>query len=98
MTPDATRIQHALQRSAPLARLRELLLDSNARFAAIRSALPAQMAAHVAPGPIDEAGWSLLASNASVAAKLRQLQPHLESLLRAQGWAVCTIRIKVAKR
>ena len=69
--------------------------ESNARFEAIRADLPAAMSAHVRPGPVDETGWSLLAANASVAAKLRQLQPHLEDILREQGWQVSAIRIKV---
>jgi hypothetical protein len=69
--------------------------ESNARFAAIRPGLPPALAAHVKPGPVDDAGWSLLAANASVAAKLRQLQPRLEELLREKGWQVSAIRVKV---
>jgi hypothetical protein len=89
------RLEEALQQSAPLVRLRELMRDSNARFDAIRSSLPAAMVAHVKPGPVDDSAWSLLAANASVAAKLRQLQPRLEDLLRSQGWQVSAIRVKV---
>ena len=95
VTPNALRIEQALQQSAPLVRLRELMRDSNARFDAIRSSLPAAMAAHIRPGPVDDAGWSLLAANASVAAKLRQLQPRLEAVLRERGWQVSAIRVKV---
>jgi len=95
VTPDAMRLQQALQRSEPLARLRLLMRESNARFDAIRSTLPPALAPHVKPGPVDEAGWSLLAANASVAAKLRQLQPRLEAVLQEGGWPVSTIRIKV---
>ena len=69
--------------------------DSNARYDAIRAELPALLSAHVRPGPVDEQGWSLLAANASVAAKLRQLQPRLEDVLRQRGWQVSAIRIKV---
>ncbi len=98
MTPNALRIEEALQRSAPLARLGDLMRDSNARFDAIRRHLPAALAAHVKPGPVDELGWSLLAANASVAAKLRQLQPRLEDAIRAGGWPVSTIRVKVGGR
>jgi len=98
MTPDALRLQQALQMSAPLARLRERIDESNARFDAIRSSLPAVMAAHVRPGPVDEQGWSLLAANAAVAAKLRQLQPRLEEVIRERGWTVSTIRVKVESR
>lgn len=95
VTPDALRLAQALQQSVPLARLQSLLRDSNARFDAIRAGLPATLAAHVKPGPIDDAGWSLLAANAAVAAKLRQLQPRLEELLRERGWEVSAIRVKV---
>jgi len=95
VTPDALRLQQALQRSEPLARLRELLRDSNARFEAVLPCLPSALARHVKPGPVDELGWSLLAANASVAAKLRQLQPRLEAVLKERGWQVSAIRIKV---
>ena len=95
MTPNALRIAQVLQQSAPLARLQFLIKDSNARFETIRASLPTAMALHVKPGPVDEQGWSLLAANASVAAKLRQLQPRLEEVLREHGWQMNSIRIKV---
>lgn len=95
MTPDAVRLQSALQHSEPLVRLRALLQESQARYATIRPALPGSLAEHLSPGPVDETGWSLLARNASVAAKVRQLQPRLEALLLEGGWANCTIRVKV---
>jgi len=95
VTPDALGIEQVLQQSAPLARLQQLMRDSNARFDAIRASLPPAMAPHVKPGPVDDAGWSLLAANASVAAKLRQLQPRLEEILRERGWQVNAIRVKV---
>jgi hypothetical protein len=98
VTPNALTIASALHRSAPLAHLRQLMRDSNARFDAIRPQLPAALALHVQPGPLDEQGWSLLAANASVAAKLRQLQPRLEDTLRERGWQVSAIRIKVQSR
>jgi hypothetical protein len=89
------RLAQALQRSEPLVRLGQLLRDSAARFDAIRPCLPAALAPHVKPGPVDELGWSLLAANASVATKLRQLQPRLEAQLKERGWEVSAIRIKV---
>jgi hypothetical protein len=95
-TPSALSIGEALHGSAPLARLREALRDSGARFDAVRPAIPRTLLAHVKPGPVDSEGWSLLAANASVAAKLRQLAPRLEELLREGGWTVCNVRIKVA--
>jgi hypothetical protein len=95
MTPDALRLQQALQKSAPLAQLQLRIQDSNARFAAILPGLPSSLANHVKPGPVDESGWSLLAANASVAAKLRQMKPQLEGMLSAAGWGMNVIRVKV---
>lgn len=94
-TPNALSIDAALRASAPLAKLRESLRDSNARFDAVRAAIPSPMRVHVKPGPVDAEGWSLLAANSAVAAKLRQLAPRFEALLRAGGWTACTVRIKV---
>lgn len=88
-------VSEALRRSAPLTQLRARLQESADRFEAIRGALPGALARHVRPGPIDEEGWSLLVANAAVAAKLRQIKPHLEGLLREQGWQVSSIRIRV---
>ena len=96
VTPPAQSITEALRGSAPLARLRDALRDSNARFEAIRPALPGLLAKHVKPGQVDAEGWSLLAANGSVAAKLRQLAPRFEDLLREAGWSMTTVRIKVA--
>ena len=95
VTPNALRIEQALERSAPLARLQVLMRDSKARFDAIRPSLPTALTPHIQPGPVDEAGWTLLAANAAVAAKLRQLQPRLECALLERGWEVNSIRVKV---
>jgi len=95
ITPNAQSITEALRGSAPLARLRDAMRDSNARFQTIRPALPGLLADHVKPGPVDLEGWSLLAANGSVAAKLKQLTPRFEELLREAGWSATTVRIKV---
>jgi hypothetical protein len=95
VTPSPLRLREALNDSAPLMRLQQRLRESNARFEAIRACLPAALARHVAPGPVDEEGWALLAANAAVASKLRQLQPRLEQTLRLQGWPVTAIRVRV---
>ena len=93
--PTALPIGAALAQSAPLVSLRERLRESEARFDAVRALLPPALVAHVRPGPVDETGWSLLAANSAVAAKLRQLQPWLEAALARQGVAVPMVRIKV---
>jgi hypothetical protein len=95
VNPNAMRMQEAMASSPPLARLQQLMRESNDRFEAVRPVLPAALAAHVKPGPVDGDGWSLLAANAAVAAKLRQLQPRLEDALGQRGWQVTAIRIKV---
>lgn len=95
MTPDALPIKRALSQSDVLVRLQRSLHDSKARLDAIRPVLPAAIAGHVAAGPIDDKGWSLLAANGAVAAKLRQLLPALEDRLREAGWSLTIIRIKV---
>ncbi len=84
-----------MRESPALARLVDRLRESNAMFVTIRPLLPAVLAASVQPGPLDEAGWSLLGANAAVAAKLRQLVPRLEDRLRQGGHAVAAIRVKV---
>jgi hypothetical protein len=95
VTPNALPIETVLQGSVPLARLQKLMRDSTARFEAIRPHLPASLVPHTKPGPIDESGWSLLAANSSVAAKLRHLQPRLEQILQERGLQTSSIRIKV---
>jgi len=91
-------IAQALHESAPLGRLAERLRLSNTLFAAAAPAFPAGLAAHVSAGPVDDEGWSLLCSNAAVAAKLRQVVPHLEQRLRDAGQPVAAIRVKVQPR
>jgi len=95
VTPSALRVQDALARSEPLALLQRRLRESNARFDALRGVLPPALALHVRPGPLDAEGWTLLAANLAVAAKLRQLQPRLEAALLDGGWPAGTLRIKV---
>jgi hypothetical protein len=92
---DALSIHDALQQSEPLAALRLRLAGSQQRFEAVLPCLPAALVPQVRPGPLDEQGWSLLAANAAVAAKLRHLQPRLEEALRQRGWQTSAIRIKV---
>jgi hypothetical protein len=53
------------------------------------------MHAHVKAGPIDEATWTLLATNSAVSAKLRQMLPALEDRLRTLGWAGPPVRVKM---
>ena len=97
-TPDAIDMASALEGSEPLARLRAALRESQRRYEAIRGILPAELAPHVRPGPLDAEGWSLLAANAGVAAKLRHLKPRIEGALNAAGWGDANVRVKVVSR
>jgi hypothetical protein len=95
VTPNALAIGAVLESSVPLVRLQKMLRDSTARFEAIRPHLPAALVPLLKAGPLDELGWSLLAANSSVAAKLRHLQPRLEQILQERGLQTSSIRIKV---
>jgi hypothetical protein len=95
MTPLPLTIGEALDGSAPLARLRASLRESAARFEAIRCAIPSALRPSVRPGPVDDEGWSLFAANPSVAAKLRQLAPRFDALVREAGLGNAAVRIKV---
>lgn len=96
--PNALPLTEALRQSAPLADLRRRLRESAERLEVIRSCLPVGLLAHVQAGPLDADGWTLLAANAAVAAKLKQLRPRLEAALAARGDSAPTVRIKVIQR
>ena len=85
MVPDVPQVKSALERSETLASLMQRLRASQECLAAVKTCLPPAMAAHVKAGPIDEEGWTLLAANAAVSAKLRQLQPRIAAALAAKG-------------
>jgi hypothetical protein len=91
----AISMNEAVGRSEPLARLAERLRESNARFVAIVPLLPPGLGGFVRPGPLDETGWSLLAANSAVAAKLRQVVPRVEQALKQSGWQPCAVRVKI---
>ncbi|HET9822274.1 MAG TPA: hypothetical protein VFQ16_10665 [Burkholderiaceae bacterium] len=87
----------ALARHGGLADLTARLARSRACFDALRGELPEALRDAVQPGPIDDAGWTLLAANAAVASKLRHLLPRLEAVLRSQGAAAPPIRIRIRR-
>lgn len=95
LSPATLPLSSALERSAPLSQLLLRLRESADRFAAIEDQLSPTLRAQVRAGPLDEHGWSLLASSGAAASKLRHLVPTLEAALRAKGWQVTPIRIKV---
>ncbi|WP_091998738.1 hypothetical protein [Polaromonas sp. OV174] len=90
--------QTALQaagNSPSLARLTELVRESNDRLKAIESLLPEPLRAAVKAGPIDGESWCLLVSGNAAAAKIRQLTPLIQARLLSKGWKVSSIRLKI---
>ena len=59
---------------------------------AVRPLLPAALLRHVRSGPSDDEGWTMLAGNPAVAAKLRQPQSWLESGAETEGFPAYRIR------
>ena len=91
-------LARALDQSDSLVSLSRRLAQSNARYQAVCMHLPESLRAEVQAGPIDDSGWSLLASNAAVAAKLRHLLPRLADTLHEQGWPALPIRVHIRTR
>ena len=92
--PNALHLAEALRQSQPLASLQRRIEESKKRYAAIYPCIPVQLQPHVAAGPVDEAGWTLITANSNVTAKLRQLQPVFEERLRLSGYLTGMLRIK----
>lgn len=97
MVPDVPQVTSVLGRANSLSSLMQRLKASQACLEVVRTCLPPAMAAHVKAGPLDEEGWTLLAANSAVSAKLRQLQPRLVEALADKGIKVNAIRVKVQK-
>lgn len=88
-------VLQAVGNSPTLARLAELVRDSNDRLKAIEPLLPGNLRSAVKAGPIDGESWCLLVNGNAAAAKLRQLLPVLQAGLQRQGWRVSSIRLKI---
>jgi hypothetical protein len=93
--PAPMSLQRALAASDSLSSLAQRMHESQRRFATVVPLLPAGLARELRPGPIDEEGWSVLVSNAAVAAKLRHLLPRLNEALQAQSFRELPIRVRV---
>jgi hypothetical protein len=91
-------IASALLKHEGLARLGLLMRESNRRMELIKPCLPGALTRFVHAGPVDDEGWTLLAANAAVAAKLRHLQPRLQELLEEAGLQPVKVRVKVQQQ
>lgn len=88
-------VAEAMANSGNLASLLDRVQASTRRLVAAHAALPAGLAAHLSAGPLDEAGWTILAHSGAAAAKLRQCIPAIQQRLCLQGWPEVPIRVKV---
>jgi hypothetical protein len=88
-------LRSVLAHCEPLQRLQQRLGAAQARMDAVRPLLPPGLSACVRAGPLDEEGWTLLASNAAVAAKLRQYLPRLSAELQRRGLTPAGLRVRV---
>ena len=93
--PEALSLHQAVGNSAPLARLAELVRESNQRLKTIEPLLPPALRGAVKAGPIDQESWCLLVTSNAVAAKVRQLLPAIQARLLREGWKVTSIRLKI---
>jgi Dna[CI] antecedent, DciA len=91
--PPPLTLASAIAASDSLTSLASRLAESQRRFDAIAALLPEGLARELRPGPVDDEGWSLLASNAAVAAKLRHLLPRLTAELRSRSFRDLPIRV-----
>jgi hypothetical protein len=96
--PGTLPLNGALAGSEPLARLLQRVGESRRRFDAVADLLPPGLRESVRPGPLDDAGWALLAAHGGAAAKLRQLLPRLDERLRDGGFAPLPIKVRVQPR
>jgi hypothetical protein len=93
--PQALSIHQAAENAPSLARLTELVQESNDRLKAIETLLPAALRPAIKAGPIDGESWCLLVSGNAAAAKVRQLIPLIQARLLNKGWKVTSIRLKL---
>ena len=93
--PRSYTVLQAAQEMPTLARLAELIRESSARLKAIEPLVPVTLRQSLTAGPIDGAVWCLIVDNNATAAKVRQLLPAFMAHLRAKGWEVNSIRLRV---
>ena len=93
----ALALASALRNNETLGGLLQRVRASQALLGLAAEVLPAGLHGVVRAGPLDDEGWVLLVANAAAAAKLRQLLPAVEALLRQHGHGMA-VRVKVLPR
>ena len=95
---NAVTVFQATEGSPTLASLTARARDAAERLSAIQDLIPADLRPSVKAGPAEDDVWCVLVTGNAAAAKLRQLAPAFQSRLKARGWHVATLRIKVQAR
>lgn len=96
VAPEPLGVVQAMAQHGTLAQLGRQLQASRRHLEVISVALPGAMKRFVQAGSLDEGGWTLVADNAAIAAKLRYLRPQLLQLLQeADLLKTGELRIKV---
>ncbi len=93
--PEALTVQQAVGNSPSLARLADLVQESNKRLKVIEFLIPEALRPFVKAGPIDDESWCLLISSNAAAAKVRQVLPLILARLQGEGSKVNSIRLKI---
>jgi hypothetical protein len=81
--------------SPTLASLLARARDASERLKAVEELIPKDMRTAVQPGPAEGDVWCVLVDGSAAAAKIRQLAPLIVARLKAKGWDIATLRIKV---
>lgn len=95
LRPRSLTVQQASLETPSLARLTELVKESDERLKLIESLIPPQLRSAVRPGPIDGQTWCLILDNNASASKMRQLLPELTAHLRSKGKEITSIRLRI---
>ncbi|SEN01657.1 DciA family protein [Nitrosomonas marina] len=76
---------HALQ----LNKIKHMLAES--------AAIPEHLAKHCELGPLSRSRLTLLAANASVAARLKHMAPSILQKIQKKGWQISSIKVQIQK-
>nr|WP_177166677.1 DciA family protein [Nitrosomonas sp. Nm51] len=64
---------------------------------AASAAIPAHLLEHCKLGPLFRSQLTLLAENASVAARLKHMTPSILQKLQKKGWQISSIKVRIQK-
>ncbi len=93
----AQALASALRQNDTLGGLLRRVRESQVLLALVADVLPPGLRGAVRAGPLDDEAWVLLVGNAAAAAKVRQLLPAIETMLRDNGRGVA-VKVKVLPR